>query len=146
MDHGRFRNKLEEIKDLAWVNLNDTNQQKWKALMHNVYYNRSEFAGIVVDDGNTVDDGFKNLAVFDSFYPGINLPVIEWKRLYEQEVKLLAAKGINLKCNFQSSYTCFYEGPCQPQQFAAFGFNFVGDRVYIIQPKDYLISTLNKNG
>lgn len=67
MDHGRFRNKLEEIKDLAWVNLNDTNQQKWKALMHNVYYNRSEFAGIVVDDGNTVDDGFKNLAVFDSF-------------------------------------------------------------------------------
>ena len=46
--------------------------------MENVYYNRSEFAGIIIDDGSKVDDGFKNLAVFDSFYPGINLPVIEW--------------------------------------------------------------------
>jgi hypothetical protein len=51
--------------------------------MHDVYYNRSEFANITIDDdGTTVDDGFKNLAVFDSFYPGINLPVIEWTRLY----------------------------------------------------------------
>lgn len=50
--------------------------------MHNVYYNRTEFAGIIDDDGKSVDDGYKNLAVFDSFYPGINLPTIEWKRLY----------------------------------------------------------------
>jgi hypothetical protein len=82
--------------------------------MQNVYYNRSEFAGIIIDDGSMVDDGLKNLAVFDSFYPGINLPVIEWQRLYQREQALLAAKGINLKCNFQSSYTCFYEGACQP--------------------------------
>ena len=100
MDHSRFRNKLEEISNLAWVKVNDTNQLKWKAEMKNVYYNRDEFRGIIIDDGNTVDDGFTNLAVFDSFYPGINLPVIEWKRLYEQEQKILAGKGINLKCNF----------------------------------------------
>ena len=80
--------------------------------MENVYYNRSEFAGIIIDDVSkkSVDDGLKNIAVFDSFYPGINLPVIEWQRLYQREQQLLAAKGINLKCNFQSSYTCFYEG------------------------------------
>jgi hypothetical protein len=134
------------VKQLAWVSVNDTNQLKWKAKMENVYYNRSEFAGIIIDDGSKVDDGFKNLAVFDSFYPGINLPVIEWQRLYQREQKLLAEKGINLKCNFQSSYTCFFEGKCQPQHFATFAFNFVSDRAYIVQPKDYLISTTNKNG
>lgn len=59
MDHSRFRFKSEEIKDLAWVKLNDTNQQKWKALMQNVYYNRSEFANITIDDDSktVVDDG-----------------------------------------------------------------------------------------
>lgn len=57
--------------------------------MQNVYYNRTEFAGLIID-GIMVDDGIKNLAVFDSFYPGINLPVIEWQRLYQNEQKVLA--------------------------------------------------------
>jgi hypothetical protein len=57
--------------------------------MQNVYYNRTEFAGLIID-GIMVDDGIKNIAVFDSFYPGINLPVIEWQRLYQNEQKVLA--------------------------------------------------------
>lgn len=116
--------------------------------MRNVYYNRTEFNSFVIDEKSkeVVDDGFINMAVFDSFYPGINLPVVEWKKLYQYEQKILANKSINLKCNFQSTYTCFYEGECQPQHFASFGFNFVDKRAYIIQPKDYLISTTNKNG
>jgi|LauGreDrversion4_2_1035121.scaffolds.fasta_scaffold173495_1 hypothetical protein len=146
LDHGRFRNKDEAVKDLAWVKVNSTDDLKWRALMNNVYYNRSEFAGIKIDDKTVVDDGFKNIAVFDSFYPGINLPVLEWKRLYEMEQKELAKKNITLKCNFQSTYTCFYEGECKPEHFATFAFNFVKDRAYIIKPRDYLISTTNKNG
>lgn len=50
--------------------------------MNNVYYNRSEFANLTIKDGQAVDDGKKNWAVFDSFYGGIHLPVIEWVRLY----------------------------------------------------------------
>jgi len=70
--------------------------------MKNVYHNRTEFAGIKIDPKSnvTVDDGIKNLAVFDSFYPGIHLPVIEWKRLYQMEQNLLRNKSLDLKCNF----------------------------------------------
>jgi hypothetical protein len=35
---------------------------------------------------------------------------------------------------------------CKPEYFSNFGFNFVGDRAYIIKPQDYLIQTTNKNG
>jgi hypothetical protein len=146
IEPNRFRNKLEDMKNLGWVNVNETGQFKWRALMLNVYYKRTEFADLKYDDDEVVDDGKKNIAIFDSFYPGIHLPIIEWKRLYELETKVLAEKNITLKCNFQSSYSCFFEGPCEPQHFEAFAFNFVGDRAYVVYPKDYLISTTNKNG
>lgn len=99
-DKGRFRYIEEQIKDLAWVKVNNTDDLKWRALMSNVYYNRSEFAGIYIDDKTVVDDGFKNIAVFDSFYPGIQLPVLEWTRLYQFEQAQLLKKNITLKCNF----------------------------------------------
>ena len=57
--------------------------------MNNVYYKRQEFAELKYDDDQVVDDGMKNIATFDSFYPGIHLPVIEWKRLFELEQKVL---------------------------------------------------------
>ena len=44
------------------------------------------------------------------------------------------------------SYSCYFEGECQPDKFSSFGFNFVGDRAYILQPKDYLIQNGNSNG
>jgi len=113
IEPGRFRNKEESMKDLGWAYVNDTKQFKWKALMKNVYYKRQEFAELKDEDTNVaIDDDMKNLAVFDSFYPGIHLPVIEWVRLYQLEQKVLAKKNVTLKCNFQSSYTCFTEGPC----------------------------------
>ena len=114
--------------------------------MNNVYYKRQEFAELKYDDNQVVDDGMKNLATFDSFYPGIHLPVIEWKRLFELEQKVLEGKNVTLKCNFQSSYSCFHEGKCKPELFETFAFNFYKDRAYIVKPKDYLISTTNKNG
>lgn len=144
-DSGRFRYR-ERVEDLAWANVNDTKQFKWKAIMKNVYHNRTEFAGIKIDEKTVVDDGIKNLAVFDSFYPGIHLPIVEWKRLYTMEQRLLKAKGLDLKCNFEKGYTCYHEGKCQHDKFAAFSFNFVADRAYTIKPEEYLIDTSNKNG
>jgi len=62
------------------------------------------------------------------------------------ETKALKEKhNIDLKCS-RTTYSCFYDGDCKSEYFANFGFNFVGDRAYIIQPKDYLIQTKNKNG
>jgi hypothetical protein len=60
----------------------------------------------------------------------------------------LEAKGISLRCNFESGYSCFFEGPCKGKEdkFETFGFNFLDNRAYNILPKDYLISTVNKNG
>ena len=89
IDPGRFRNKLEGINDLGWAYLNDTKQFKWKGLMKNVYYKRQEFAELQVNETDVVDDGKKNLAVFDSFYPGIHLPIKEWVKLYQLEQKVL---------------------------------------------------------
>jgi hypothetical protein len=75
----------ESIENLGWVPVdNKTTEFSWRAMMNNVYYNRSEFAGIPFDDVY-IDDGKKNWAVFDSFYGGIHLPVTEWVRLYTKE-------------------------------------------------------------
>jgi hypothetical protein len=50
IDHGRFRYKLENENDLGWVNVNNTNEFKWKTLLNNVFYKRQEFAELKYDD------------------------------------------------------------------------------------------------
>lgn len=111
MNRDKFRYKLEDDKNLTWVKVDSSKSMKWRALMQNVYYNRSEFAGMKIDDeGTVVDDGKKNYAVFDSFFAGIHLPKAEWVKLYKFEQSVLAKQGINLKCSFDSGYSCFYEG------------------------------------
>lgn len=112
-DKGRFRYRAETVDQLGWTTVdNTTTEFSWRAMMNNVYYNRTEFAGIKIDD-KFVDDGKKNWAIFDSFYGGIHLPVTEWIRLYTLEQRLLAEKGVALRCNFESGYSCFFEGPCK---------------------------------
>ncbi len=51
------------------------------------------------------------MAVFDSFFGGVHIPVDEWKPLYMMETETLLAKGIELICNYKT-YSCYYEGRC----------------------------------
>ncbi len=141
----KFRYKGEQEKDLGWVSVKtNTTRFSWRSEMKNIFYNRTSFNDTKFED-KSIDDGFQNMAVFDSFYGGIHLPVTEWKPLMKMETQALTAKGIDLKCN-QKTYSCYYEGICQPDKFSSFGFNFVGERAYILQPKDYLIQSGNVNG
>ena len=141
----KFRYKNEQESDLGWISVKtNTTRFSWRSEMKNIFYNRTSFNDTKFED-KSIDDGFQNMAVFDSFYGGIHLPQTEWKPLMSMEKAALKAKGIDLICN-QKSFSCYYEGQCQPDKFSSFGFNFVGDRAYILQPKDYLIQNGNTNG
>lgn len=130
---GKFRFKTEKDSELGWISVKtNTTSFSWRTEMKNIFYNRSSFNDTKFED-KSIDDGFQNMAVFDSFYGGIHMPVSEWKPLFQMETNSLSAKGIDLICNYKS-YSCYYEGQCKPELFSSFGFNFVGDRAYILKP------------
>jgi hypothetical protein len=109
----KFRNKGEKESELGWIKINtNTTQYSWRTEMRNIFYNRSSFSDIKFEQ-KSIDDGFKNMAVFDSFFGGVHIPVTEWKPLYKLETETLLAKGIELICNYKT-YSCYYEGRCQP--------------------------------
>ena len=141
----KFRYRAEKESELGWIKVNtSTTRFSWRTEMKNIFYNRSSFNDTKFED-KSIDDGFQNMAVFDSFYGGVHIPVTEWKPLFLMETNALLGKGVDLICNFKT-YSCYHEGKCQPDLFSSFGFNFVGERAYILKPRDYLINTGNKNG
>jgi hypothetical protein len=98
--------------------------------MKNIFYN-----------GSSIDDGFKNMAVFDSFYGGVHLPLSEWKPTFEAIQRKFAAerKGY-LECDMNTNYNCSWRGRCDAyrRDWRPFDFNFVDDRAYEVMPSAYL--------
>ena len=69
----KFRNKTETEATLRWTSVPvKTNRYAWLAEMKNIFYN-----------DKSIDDGFRNMAVFDSFYGGLHLPISEWTPTFE---------------------------------------------------------------
>lgn len=80
-DTTKFRNKTEREQDLVWFQVpRNTTRFAWRREMKNVFYNRESF-----------DDGYVNMATFDSFFGGIFLPLTEWRPLFETIQRNLTA-------------------------------------------------------
>jgi Eukaryotic aspartyl protease len=138
ISYDKFRYKGEDENHLGWVTVpTNTTRFSWRTEMKNIFYNRTSFNDTKFEE-KSIDDGFQNNATFDSFYGGIHLPIDEWVPLFQMETLNLKGKGVELKCS-RTTYSCYFDGLCKPELFANFGFNFVDNRAYILQPKDYLI-------
>jgi len=70
----KFRFRGEQESELGWVSVKtNTTRFSWRSEMKNIFYNRTSFNDTKFED-KSIDDGFQNMAVFDSFYGGIHLP------------------------------------------------------------------------
>jgi len=135
------------VRNLGWLDVDlNTERFSWRREMRNIFYNRSSFDNTKFED-KSIDDGFKNLAVFDSFTGGVHLPVTEWNPLMRMLAKDHKEKfNVNLKCDNTTKFRCWHEGNCKNEMWATFGFNFIGDRAYVLKPEDYLENAQNQNG
>lgn len=98
--------------------------------MRNVFYNKKSF-----------DDGFRNLAVFDSFYGGVHLPLTEWTPLIETIQRELTAQRKNyLECDMTTNYNCSWRSKCSTYKsdWKNLAFNFIDNRAYEVSPDAYL--------
>ncbi len=101
--------------------------------MRNVFYDLQSF-----------DDGFRNEAIFDSFFGGVHLPVNEWTDLFTRIQKNLTdMQKTYLECDFTTTYTCLWRSECKfyKEDWKSFHLNFVEDRGYEIKPAQYLVDT-----
>ena len=70
-DQSKFRNTNETLATVPWFDVNlNSREFGWLHNISNFYYG-----------GHSLDDGMPNVGVFDSFWPGIHLPVTEWNYL-----------------------------------------------------------------
>lgn len=138
-DTSKFRNTSEKEADLVWFNVpRNTTRFAWRREMKNSFYNQVSF-----------DDGFVNDATFDSFFDGIHLPMTEWRPLMEAIQRNLTAAGKRyLSCDFETNYTCYYQGTCgmRASDWSSFHFNFVDNRAYEITPSSYLVDFKDADG
>lgn len=131
IDVTKFRNKTETEATLRWTSVpTKTNRYAWTAEMKNIFYN-----------DKSVDDGFRNTAVFDSFYGGVHLPLSEWTPTIESIKRDLNSQRKNyLECDMNVTYNCTWRGKCSTYKadWKKFSFNFIDDRAYEVSPDAYL--------
>jgi hypothetical protein len=113
---------------MPWFSQNSSETMGWVYDLSNLYYG-----------GQSLDDGEPNLIVFDTFYPGIGMPVVEWTQLITLWHNLSY-----IECNL-TTYRCGFEGPCSEHitEFYYLAFNLIWDRAYEVSPLHYLIDTRN---